>query len=590
MSSLFRHWRRLGLVAALISVLGSSVPLLAQDEIPDVPRERTLITQGWDFYNQVPSPDNFNPYLGALLHNRNNLHYTVYESLFYYDYFRGEVIPWIAESYEYNDDYTGVTITLREGVTWSDGEALTADDVVFTIDMLKANAPELQLSSAMNDWVTSATASDERTVEIELSRPGPRWVVDTFATGQTARFMVVPQHIWEGQDAKTFSNLDIEQGWPVGTGPYRLVRTGEDSVVFDRRDSWWAVDAGLVERLPAPERIVYVPATVEAMPQLYISNSLDMGRSLPIGAWEAARLQNPALITWNAEGPVWGAPDACVYRLTFNNQHPPFDDPEIRWAVNHAIDRDEIVALAYEGSTTPAVVPLSSFTGVQAYIEPLQSMIDASGVATYDPARTAAILEGKGYTRNDAGRWTDGDGNTLQLNIQMEAGNPAGPVLAQQLQEAGFDVTTEALQGAAFTGNAAAGTFDLHLWVHCGSTYDPYLTFQNYHSKFAVPEGESVANVRAYTRYANPELDALLDQMETSVPSPSDPEYMELVSQALQIYLQDLPDITLAEELQVIPFSTQYWTGWPTAANPYNHPFPPWDGFLLNIAALEPAQ
>src|SRR5690606_5475893 len=250
------------------------------------------------FYNQVPSPDNFNPYLGALLHNRNNLHYTVYESLFYYDYFRGEVIPWIAESYEYNDDYTDVTITLREGVTWSDGEALTADDVVFTNDMLKANAPELQLSSAMNDWVTSATASDERTVEIELSRPGPRWVVDTFATGQTARFMVVPQHIWEGQDAKTFSNLDIEQGWPVGTGPYRLVRTGEDSVVFDRRDSWWAVDAGLVERLPAPERIVYVPATVEAMPQLYISNSLDMGRSLPIGAWEAARLQNPALITW----------------------------------------------------------------------------------------------------------------------------------------------------------------------------------------------------------------------------------------------------------------------------------------------------
>src|SRR5690606_34678834 len=199
------------------------------------------------------------------------------------------------------------------------------------------------------------------------------WVVDTFATGQTARFMVVPQHIWEGQDAKTFSNLDIEQGWPVGTGPYRLVRTGEDSVVFDRRDSWWAVDAGLVERLPAPARIVYVPATVAAMPQLYISNSLDMGRSLPIGAWEAARLQNPALITWNAEGPVWGAPDACVYRLTFNNQHPPFDDPEIRWAVNHAIDRDEIVALAYEGSTTPAVVPLSSFTGVQAYVEPLQS-------------------------------------------------------------------------------------------------------------------------------------------------------------------------------------------------------------------------
>ncbi len=153
MSSRFRTLRRFGLAAALASVIGSSLPLLAQDEIADVPRERTLITQGWDFYNQVPSADNFNPYLGALLHNRNNLHYTVYESLFYYDYFQGDVIPWIAENYEYNDDYTAVTITLRDGVTWSDGEALTANDVVFTIDMLKANAPELQLSRGSNPRV-----------------------------------------------------------------------------------------------------------------------------------------------------------------------------------------------------------------------------------------------------------------------------------------------------------------------------------------------------------------------------------------------------------------------------------------------------
>jgi peptide/nickel transport system substrate-binding protein len=590
MPSIFRTLRRVGLAAGLAALMGSSVPLLAQDEIPDVPRERTLVTQGWDFYNQIPSADNFNPYLGALLHNRNNLHYTVYESLFYYDYFEGEVIPWIAESYAYNNDYTGVTITLQEGVAWSDGEPLTADDVVFTIDMLKANAPELQLSTAMNSWVTSATATDDLTIEIELSRPGPRWVVDTFATGQTGRFMVMPGHIWEGQDAKTFANLDIEQGWPVGTGPYRLVRTGEDSVIFDRRDSWWAVDAGVTDNMPTPERIVYVPATVEAMPQLYISNSLDMGRSLPVGAWEAARMQNPALITWNAEGPVWGAPDACVYRLTFNNQRAPFDNPDIRHAINYAIDRDEIVLLAYEGSTAPAIVPLSSFSGVQDYVEPLQSVLDESGVGTFDPSQTTVLMEGAGYALNDAGVWADADGNPLLINIQMEAGNPAGPVIAQQLQEAGFDVSSEVLQGAAFTGSAAAGTFDLHLWVHCGSTYDPYLTLQNYHSKFAVAEGESVTNVRAYTRYANPELDALLDQMETMVPSADNAEYTDLVSQALSIYLSDLPDITLAEELQVIPFSTEYWTGWPTAANPYSHPFPPWDGFLLNILALEPAQ
>jgi peptide/nickel transport system substrate-binding protein len=65
---------------------------------------------------------------------------------------------------------------------------------------------------------------------------------------------------------------------------------------------------------------------------------------------------------------------------------------------------------------------------------------------------------------------------------------------------------------------------------------------------------------------------------------------VELVRQALEIYLTDLPDITLAEERQVIPFNTTYWTGWPTDAEPYTHSFIPWDGFALAIHNLEARQ
>jgi len=578
------------LIAVLVAVMMPTVAVVAQDDLPEVPRERTLISQGWDFYNQIPSADNFNPYIGALLHNRNNLHYTVYESLFYYDYTSGQTIPWQAESYSYNDDYTEVTINIRDGVTWQDGEPFTANDVVFTINMLKASAPELQLAAALNDRVADVTAPDDQTVVITLTRPGPRWALDTFALGQTARFIVMPEHVWGDKDPKTFTNLDIAQGWPLGTGPYQLVRTGDDSVVFDRLDHWWALDAGLVKTLPTPERIIYVPATVEAMAQLYISNSLDMGRSLPVGTFEAAQAQNPNLIAWNSQGPVWGAPDGCNYRLTFNNQRPPFDDVEIHQAIDHALNRDEIVALAYEGSTTPNIAPLSSYSGVQAYVTPLQDVLDNSGVGIYDPDMTASIMESKGYTRDADGYWISADGERFAFSIVMEPNNPAGPVIVQQLNEAGFDVLADPQQSAAFTDAAAAGTFDAHLWVHCGSTYDPYLTLEHYHSKYVVPEGESVNSVRAYTRYANPEMDVLLNQMETMVPSPDNEEYVNLVSQALQIYLRDLPDITLAEELQVIPFNTTYWMGWPTAADPYTHPFIPWDGFALAIHTIQPTQ
>jgi peptide/nickel transport system substrate-binding protein len=589
-SFMFLARLRFALMIVLVSA-AAAVPIAtsAQAQVKDVPRNRTLISQGWDFYNQVPSPTNFNPYAGATLHGRNNLHYTVYESLFYSNYPKGEIVPWIGEKWEYNADYTQLTVTLRKGVTWSDGKPLTADDVVFSLDMLKKNAPKMLYSTVIEGSVDSAQAVDPQTVVIKLKKPSPRWAVENLATGQAGRFVVVPKHIWDGQDAQTFANFDLEKGWPVGTGPYKMVKAGADSVFFDRRDTWWAVETGLAPEMPAVERIVYVPATVEAMANLYINNDLDMGRSIPVGAFEAARAQNPNLLSWNPEGPVWGAPDGCNYRLTFNSQTPPFDDPAIRRAINFAIDREQMVQLAYEGSTTPNVAPLASYESVKAYTAQLQSLIDSSGVGKKDLQKTEELLAGKGYTKKE-GRFANDKGESLKITIQMSASDPAGPVLVQQLKDAGFDATFEALQEAAFQENARTGNFGAHLWVHCGSTYDPYLTLEHYHSKYALPKGQSQSNVRSYTRYANKDLDALLDKMEQMVPSPTDPAYMDLVQKAMTIYLNDLPDITLAEELQVVVFNSNYWTGWPSSSDPYMHAYIPWEGFNRVIHKLKPRQ
>jgi peptide/nickel transport system substrate-binding protein len=84
--------------SALAAVLFSTGFASAQS-VPDVPRNRTLISQGWDFYNQVPSTDNFNPYAGVLMRQRNSLRYTVNEVLFYTNHNTDEMIPWRAEGY-----------------------------------------------------------------------------------------------------------------------------------------------------------------------------------------------------------------------------------------------------------------------------------------------------------------------------------------------------------------------------------------------------------------------------------------------------------------------------------------------------------
>ncbi|MFD2647191.1 ABC transporter substrate-binding protein [Devosia albogilva] len=578
---------RAGLTALAAMMMGTA--LVGAQDLPDVPRNRTLVSQGWDYYNSVPSIDNFNPYAGVLLHQRNSLHYTVNESLFYTNHFTNELIPWIGESYSYNDDYTEITINLREGVTWSDGETLDAGDVVFTFDMLKGAAPDLLFSSAIAEWVASAEAVDPLTVKVTLTKPGPRWAADFLATGQSTRFVIVPQHIWEGQDPKTFANFDLEKGWPVGTGPYELVKSDASSLFFDLRDGWWALDAGVVAEMPKVERVIYVPATAEAMPQLYATNQIDIGRNIQSGVFEAIRVQNPNLAAWNSEGPVWGAPNGCVVGIRFNTQKEPFDDVALRQAINAAIDRDQIINLAYEGSVQKAVLPFSSYQGMLDYVDAIADTVDLSQLDARNLDRVAELMAEAGYTSTD-GKWTNADGSPLQIAIQVGQGDPVGPVLGEQLVSAGFDAIVNVQQSTAQTEALTAGNFELSVYPHCGSLYDPWQTLEHFHSKYAAPEGEAATNLRAVTRYANPELDALLDQMESSQPSPDDAEYVALAEQATAIFARDLPEIPLFEEIQTQPFNTTFWTGYPSSSDPYVAQPLPWEGFALVIHRLQPTQ
>lgn len=578
--------RLLGATALTAAMLGSGLAV-AQD-VPEVPRNRTLISQGWDYYNAVPSVDNFNPYAGVLLHQRNSLHYTVYESLFYTNHFTNELIPWIGESYDYNDDFTEITIHLRDGVTWSDGEPLTAEDVAFTFDMLKGAAPELLFSSAIEEWVASAEVIDPLTVVVTLNKPGPRWAADFLATGQSTRFVVVPKHIWDGEDPMTFTNFDLAAGLPVGTGPFELIKADASSLIYDLRDGWWAVDAGVADALPQVERVIYVPATAEAMPQLYATGQLDIGRNIQPGVFEAAKAQNPNLTAWNAEGPVWGAPNGCTIAIRFNVQRAPFDDVALRQAVNAAVNRDQIVNLAYEGSVLKALMPYSSYAGMLAYVDQVEDLI--APLDENSPEKVAEILTGAGYTQGADGRWTNADGTPLQVEVQVAQGDPVGPVLGQQLQAAGFDAVVSVQQQVAQSEALTAGNFEMSVYPHCGSLYDPWQTLEHFHSKYAAAEGEASTNLRAPTRYANPELDALLDAMEASQPSPDDADYAALVRQATEIVARDLPEIALFEEIQTQPFNTTYWTGFPSSADPYVAQPLPWEGFALVIHRLQPTQ
>ncbi len=558
----------------------------AESAARNIPRSKTLILQRGG--NTITDFNVMNPYsLGGLGRVRDTLNKTIYEFLFYYNHNDGEIMPWLATGYEYNDTFDEIVINLREGVEWSDGEAFTAEDVKFTIEMLQGN-DTLVFSNQMQEWVQEVEIVDDLTFKIVLNKPNPRWLFFYLAENSEINLAILPKHIWENEDAETFTDFNLEQGLPVGTGPYRLVAASESQQVFDRRDNWWAVKTGFAE-LPEVERIIRIPGgDAASAARLFAQGEVDFGGPLGKGDFEAARERNPELIAWHNEGPTWGTADACVYILGLNTAVAPFDNPDVRWAVNHAIDRGRLVELAYENSTVPMIMPLSSFGGVLAYQDEIQDLIDQYEVDNPDQTKVEELMTGAGFTKDGEGFWVDGDGNRVIMNISTTGGRrPMGPPLAQQLRDAGFDAITKHDETSQIVNGIRDGSE--HAWIepHCGAAQEPFPTFSHFHSKYSAPVGEVTGYRWANSRYENPEYDAILDAMEAMSPSVDDPEYVELWRQAADIWLNDLPEIVLAEERHVWTFNARCWTGWPNEDDPYIAPYDVWGAFMHAILNLE---
>ena len=162
----------------------SSAEVETSGEVQEVPRERTLIVTPWgNGTGPLTNPENWHIYQAGNGNQRTIGDKTVFEALMYTNLNTGELIPWQAESFEYNDDFTVITVILRQGVTWSDGETFTCDDVKFTLEMLRDNAPELNYSFIYEEWLEGVECVDDLTVVITLNKPGPRWFQNNLALG-----------------------------------------------------------------------------------------------------------------------------------------------------------------------------------------------------------------------------------------------------------------------------------------------------------------------------------------------------------------------------------------------------------------------
>ena len=504
----------------------------------------------WNIYNPGTSFQN-----GTVL---------IFEPLAYYSAFNDSEYPWLAESWKYNDDFTQLTINLREGITWSDGEPFGAHDVAYTLNYLKDNSG-LRRSSQVQRDIESIEEVDSHTVVVNFLGPRPK-----FFYFMTYKFdiglYIVPKHVFEGQDWLEFTNFDLDKGWPVTTGPWHVAQTSPEQKIISRRDSWWAVDQGLVEKLPDVEQIVYVPNPGETqMAQAVINNSADATLDLRPTTIREVLARNPNVVTHSGFNPPYGYVDWWPISLLFNDSKPPYNDKNVRWAVSYYIDRDQLIDVAYDGAGTPSILPLPTYAPLQRYYDAIEDKLSGEyNTGEYSREKGDARMTLSGYAKNADGYW-EKDGNVVICDILgFGIFNDFGPILARQLDNHGIKSSYNNPPDAG--SRQTAGEASCGLRGHGGSVRDPYFTMNLYYGTDAEEAGEGhQANIYFWR---NARWNELTDEVSaTGIDDVARLE--ELWTEAMDIWLDELPDVQVIEWYHRIPMNQTYWTNWPTHDNPY---------------------
>lgn len=423
--------------------------------------------------------------------------------------------PRLAVDWEFSDDGLTLTFYLREGVTFHNGRAFTAEDVKYTFEWLldPANeAPNRPLYTAID----RVEVVDPYTAVFHLAD------VNTFLLNNIARLPIVPADAGEDPD------FGVN---PVGTGPMVFESwIRDDRMTLRAFEDYWGGRAkvDVVEFRTIPEDATRLLAFEAGDIDFYHHGIVPL---------ELARLEaDPTYILQRTPGTGY------TY-LGFNTASPPLDNVLVRQAISTVIPRVGIVEQVEEGMGEPAIGPVMPY--MPWFHQDLEDY-------AYDPDRAVELLEEAGY----------GDGFSIRLHtFEMPAYMRIAEILGYELSQIGIDLTVTIEERGAFLDRVMDGDdYDLFIWGWVGQLDPDRAMFRQFHSQGAFAD---------FTYYANPELDQLLERGQRTAPD-SD-ESIEIYRRAQEIVVEELPYafIYYHEEVGV---NHPYITGWeihPYPANTY---------------------
>lgn len=391
----------------------------------------------------------------------------------------GEPEPWLAERWTTSSDGRTITLTLRDGITFSDGAPLTSADVEFTF-------------KALYDPSTSSSVASGVTVQrkpLQVTAPDPRTVVitlpATFAPGVALldTVPIFPRHLLQSAlDARAFGTAWGRKTPPAsmaGLGPFVVSEyvTGQ-RITFARNPRYWRKDASGAP-LPYLDRIVmeFVTAGQDAEMLRLQAGTVDVMSVADVRAEDIAalrRLRDQGAVQLVDVG-VSVDPNVLWFNLTPGNAavkaKPFLGRAEFRQAVSYAVDRTAIVNTVYLGAAEQAHGPISP--GNRTWHSP------SAPTFPHDIAKAKLLLARIGLAdRNGDGVLEDGKGTPVRFSIITQGGHireRTATVIQEQLRQAGIGIDVVSLDPASIVGRWIKGDYESIYYGFQASALDPAL-------------------------------------------------------------------------------------------------------------------
>lgn len=473
---------------------------------------------------------NFNPFLAT--GNWTPFFDYVFDPLYYFNPVKGQLVSRLAAGEgTWSGDNKTYTVKLNLKAKWHDGKPLTADDVLYSFNVLKNNKVLDRYQLWGDGRLTEVAAQGSDTIAFKLNNQFPS--LPYYLT----TVYIVPKAQFEKENAAEFLNKA-----PIGTGPFKFKSVNESAIVLDKNADYF---------LGAPN-----------IDQLFVNrfnNSSTLTLALEKGdvqgsSGTVAMPSVPKLLE-NPVNKLQVYPGLSTYSVIMNNEKPGLSDTAVRRAIQMALDRKSLIEKGESNGVFPANPGfLSSVFG-----DASESKLIDNPAYGFNVSESIKLLESAGYKKNAKGIYEKG-GKPLSFTYHMAANAPAqnkeGAMITAWLNDIGIETTVKLVTWPELTKLLISGDYEL-LQNGIQTPPDPQAMLEIFHSKMTAPIGTNAPGLN-YMRFRDADVDKWLDEAASADPA----KRKELYKQVQNRIAEKAPLAVMYNVGGHIPYRTDKFTNY----------------------------